>query len=132
MSILRINSLEHIPEFLVSSRLPDLFQLIPILPVWRSIGISHLIEESIDIEPCTATEDRDMSLRLDPFDDRECLFHKINHRKYLTRIYHIDHMMGDSSRFFRFYLASADIHMTVDLSGVCRYDLSPEIFGDIE
>lgn len=115
MSICWIYRFEHIPEFLVSFCYSDILELCSILPVWRSIWISHLVENPIDIEPSTATEDWDISFILYPFDDRECLCHKINNREHLTRIYHIDHMVGDSSHLVGFYFASSDIHMTIDL-----------------
>ena len=132
MSVFWIDGLEHVPECLVSFCYSDILELGPIVPVRRRIRISHRTEEPIDIESCATAEDRDVSLRLDPLDDRECLFHKIDYREYLTRIYDIDHMVWDSSSFFWFYFASSDIHMSVDLTRVRRYDLTPDILSDIE
>jgi hypothetical protein len=116
MGIFGIYGYEHIPEFLVSSCYSDILELGPIVPVRRSIRVSHLVEESIDIESSATAEYWDASLCLYLLDDRECLLHKIDYREYLTRIYYIDHMMRDSFCFFRFYLTSSDVHMSVDLT----------------
>ncbi len=131
-SIFGIDILEHIPEFLVSLWLSDDLEFLSIFPIGGSIGVSHLIEESVDIEASTTAEDRNLAYSMYLIYDRECHIDIVDYWPYIIRIDHIDHMMRDSSHFFWFDFTSSDIHISIYLSGVCRYDLALYILSYIE
>ncbi len=57
------------------------------------------------------------------FYDRETHIREVDHRKSLTRIDNINHMMRDSLHLVLRDLACSDIEPTVDLTRVGRYDL---------
>ena len=70
-----------------------------------------------------------MSSLIDPIQRFFCHLLEFHHMELFLRLQHIDQMVRDPLHLFWPNLRRSDIHMPVDLHGICGNDFSANRFG---
>ena len=122
----------HLPEHLVQPLFPRRFSSNRLkLPPQAHIPIIlckiNIIDDALDIKPCSPGQNRDMPPGPDSVHRhfRQPLEKRGIER--LIRIQNIDQMVRNTPHFVRTDFRGADIHPPVDLHGICRYDLPADL-----
>ena len=121
---LRIHLLQHAVKLLRVRILLQHPAVCRITVIFRKLDI---VDNRLDIEAGTADDDRNMPRGIDllhRFLRKRLELHDV---KGLRWIQDVDQIMTDPSHLLRPYLGRSDIHPAVDLHGIGRDDLSPDL-----
>ena len=90
------------------------------------------LEQTLDIEPCAAANDGQLTLSRNLANSLSRLSHKIIGRVAFSNLPHIQQMMGNALFLFRTNLGRANIQATIDLLTVTADDLAIEALGYLD